>query len=44
MDRKRGNIVVSRRAIIEDSKGDYNPALADSLEEGQTIDGIVKNA
>jgi len=43
MDRKRGNIVVSRRAIIEDSKGDYNPALADSLEEGQTIDGIVKN-
>ncbi|MFL2836665.1 MAG: 30S ribosomal protein S1 [Hyphomicrobiales bacterium] len=43
MDRKRGNIVVSRRAIIEGSKGDYNPALADSLEEGQTIDGIVKN-
>ncbi len=43
MDRKRGNIVVSRRAIIEDSKGDYNPALVDSLEEGQTIDGIVKN-
>ena len=43
MDRKRGNIVVSRRAIIEDSKGDYNPELADNLEEGQTLDGIVKN-
>ena len=43
MDRKRGNIVVSRRAIIEDSKGDYNHELSDNLEEGQTLDGIVKN-
>ncbi len=43
MDRKRGNIVVSRRAIIEDSKGDFNPELADNLKEGQTLDGIVKN-
>ena len=43
MDRKRGNIVVSRRAIIEESKGEVNQELASSLEEGQTLDGIVKN-
>tara|TARA_E500000178_G_scaffold50485_1_gene45921 strand:+ start:3970 stop:5751 length:1782 start_codon:yes stop_codon:yes gene_type:complete len=43
MDRKRGNIVVSRRAIIEESKGEINQELASSLEEGQALDGIVKN-
>lgn len=43
MDKKRGNIVVSRRALIEESKGEHNKELVDSLEEGQTIDGIVKN-
>jgi small subunit ribosomal protein S1 len=43
MDRKRGNIVVSRRAIIEESKGEIDQQLANSLEEGQTLDGIVKN-
>ena len=43
MDKKRGNIVVSRRALIEESKGEHNRGLVDSLEEGQTLDGIVKN-
>tara|TARA_B100001142_G_scaffold283252_1_gene296175 strand:- start:3047 stop:4867 length:1821 start_codon:yes stop_codon:yes gene_type:complete len=43
MDKKRGNIVVSRRALIEESKGEHNKELVDSLEEGQTLDGIVKN-
>ena len=43
MDRKRGNIVVSRRAIIEENRGEVNQELASSLEEGQTLDGIVKN-
>ncbi|MBH21505.1 MAG: 30S ribosomal protein S1 [Rhodobiaceae bacterium] len=43
MDKKRGNIVVSRRALIEESKGEHNRELVDSLEEGQTLDGIVKN-
>jgi ribosomal protein S1 len=32
MDRKRGNIVVSRRAIIEETKGEVNQELASSLE------------
>ena len=43
MDKKRGNIVVSRRALIEESKGQHNRELVDNLEEGQTLDGIVKN-
>jgi small subunit ribosomal protein S1 len=43
MDKKRGNIVVSRRALIEESKGEHNRELVDNLEEGQTLDGIVKN-
>ena len=36
MDKKRGNIVVSRRALIEESKGEHNRELVDSFEEGQT--------
>ena len=43
MDKKRGNIVVSRRAIIEETKGEHSKELVDSLKEGQTLDGIVKN-
>lgn len=43
MDKKRGNIVVSRRALIEESRGEHNKELVDNLEEGQTLDGIVKN-
>jgi small subunit ribosomal protein S1 len=43
MDRKRGNIVVSRRAILEETRAEQRSGLIDSLEEGQVIEGVVKN-
>ncbi|GAA0733442.1 30S ribosomal protein S1 [Sphingomonas japonica] len=43
MDRKRGNIVVSRRAILEETRAEQRSGLILSLAEGQIIDGIVKN-
>ena len=43
MDRKRGNIVVSRRAILEESRAEARTGLIQSLHEGQVIDGVVKN-
>ncbi|OYW22277.1 MAG: 30S ribosomal protein S1 [Sphingomonas sp. 12-62-6] len=43
MDRKRGNIVVSRRAILEETRAEQRSGLILSLAEGQVIDGIVKN-
>jgi small subunit ribosomal protein S1 len=43
MDRKRGNIVVSRRAILEESRAEARTGLISNLEEGQIIDGVVKN-
>jgi small subunit ribosomal protein S1 len=43
MDRKRGNIVVSRRAILEESRAEARTGLISTLAEGQIIDGIVKN-
>ncbi len=43
MDRKRGNIVVSRRAILEESRAEQRVGLISTLAEGQIIDGIVKN-
>src|ERR687894_132293 len=43
MDRKRGNIVVSRRSILEESRAEQRSGLIQSLEEGQVIDGVVKN-
>ncbi len=43
MDRKRGNIVVSRRAILEESRAEARTGLIQSLHEGQIIDGVVKN-
>lgn len=43
MDRKRGNIVVSRRAILEETRAEQRSGLIDSLDEGQVIDGVVKN-
>ncbi|MCB1827947.1 MAG: 30S ribosomal protein S1 [Coxiellaceae bacterium] len=43
MDRKRNNIVVSRRAVIEAESGAEREALIDSLDEGQEITGVVKN-
>jgi small subunit ribosomal protein S1 len=43
MDRKRGNIVVSRRSILEESRAEARTGLISSLAEGQIVDGTVKN-
>ena len=43
MDRRRGNIVVSRRAVLEESRAEQRAELLSGMEEGQVIDGIVKN-
>ncbi|MDX2113559.1 MAG: 30S ribosomal protein S1 [Alphaproteobacteria bacterium] len=43
MDRKRGNIVVSRRAVLEESRSEQRDQLLGKISEGQTLDGIVKN-
>jgi small subunit ribosomal protein S1 len=43
LDRKRNNVVVSRRAVLEDSMGADREALLDSLKEGAVVKGIVKN-
>src|SRR5207253_8643384 len=43
MDRKRGNIVVSRRAVLEETRAEQRSGLIQSLAEGQVIDGVVKN-
>ena len=43
MDRRRGNIVVSRRAILEESRAEQRAEVVGNLTEGQAIDGVVKN-
>ena len=43
MDRKRGNIVVSRRSILEETRAEARTGLIQSLAEGQIVDGVVKN-
>ncbi|WP_371396757.1 30S ribosomal protein S1 [Fretibacter rubidus] len=43
MDRARGNIVVSRRAILEESRAEQRAELVGQLAEGETREGIVKN-
>jgi len=43
MDRRRGNIVVSRRTVLEETRAGQRQELVSSLEEGQVIDGVVKN-
>ena len=43
MDRRRGNIVVSRRAILEESRAEQRAEVIGNLHEGQTVDGVVKN-
>jgi DNA-directed RNA polymerase subunit E'/Rpb7 len=43
MDRRRGNIVVSRRAILEETRAEQRSGLILSLAEGQVIEGVVKN-
>ncbi len=43
MDRRRGNIVVSRRAVMEETRAEARAELVASLREGQVLDGVVKN-
>jgi len=43
MDRRRGNIVVSRRAILEESRAEQRAEVIGQLSEGDTVDGVVKN-
>jgi small subunit ribosomal protein S1 len=43
IDRKRGNIVVSRRAVLEESRAEARSELVSNLSEGQVLNGIVKN-
>ncbi len=43
MDRRRGNIVVSRRAVLEESRAEARSELVANLKEGQIHEGVVKN-
>ncbi|AHA27466.1 30S ribosomal protein S1 [Candidatus Liberibacter americanus] len=43
MDARRGNIVVSRRAVQAESRAEQRSEVVQNLEEGQIIEGIVKN-
>ena len=43
MDRRRGNIVVSRRAVLEESRAEQRNELLATLSEGQILSGVVKN-
>jgi len=43
MDRRRGNIVVSRRAILEESRAEQRAEIVGKLNEGDAVDGVVKN-
>jgi small subunit ribosomal protein S1 len=43
MDRRRGNIVVSRRAILEESRAEQRAEVVGKLAEGDTVEGVVKN-
>ena len=43
LDKKRNNVVVSRRAVLEATLGEERKALLENLQEGSIIKGIVKN-
>ncbi|TBW41210.1 30S ribosomal protein S1 [Siculibacillus lacustris] len=43
MDKRRGNIVVSRRTVLEETRAEQRSELVQSLQEGQIVDGVVKN-
>ena len=43
MDRRRGNIVVSRRAILEESRAEQRAEVIANITEGDAVDGVVKN-
>ena len=43
MDKRRGNIVVSRRAVLEETRAEQRSELVQNLSEGQVVEGVVKN-
>lgn len=43
MDRRRGNIVVSRRSVLEETRAEQRNEIVSKLEEGQVVEGIAKN-
>ncbi len=43
MDKVRGNIVVSRRVVLEETRAEARAELIDGIKEGATLDGVVKN-
>ena len=43
LDRKRNNVVLSRRAVLEENMGEDRQKLLETLQEGVTIKGVVKN-
>lgn len=43
MDKSRGNIVVSRRAVLEESREEARSDLLDNIEEGMVVQGVIKN-
>ncbi|WP_269147109.1 30S ribosomal protein S1 [Rhodospirillum rubrum] len=43
MDRARGNIVVSRRAVLEETRAEERSKLMETLREGEILEGVVKN-
>jgi small subunit ribosomal protein S1 len=43
LDRKRNNVVVSRRAVLEETQGEERQKLLENLQEGAVVKGIVKN-
>ena len=43
MDKRRGNIVVSRRTVLEESRAEQRSEIVQNLEEGQTVEGMVTN-
>lgn len=43
MDRRRGNIVVSRRSVLEETRAEKRGEIVARLQEGQVVDGVVKN-
>ncbi len=43
MDRRRGNIVVSRRSILEETRAEQRQEIVKNLKEGQVVEGVVKN-
>ena len=43
MDKKRGNIVISRRAVLEENRAEARSEIVSNIKEGQTLEGIVKN-